>query len=156
MVMIAILKSEIAICNIQALRIQQAFNELRNALPLTVPLFKRFEFKEMAAVEVLTNRFSKLQYMIADKVFPLVLELLGEETKRLSFIDKLNKLEKLEIIPSTQLWNDFRSARNSIAHEYPEDPDFTVDQINKVTSHAKELIAFWERLKMLMHERFDA
>jgi len=46
------------------------------------------------------------------KLFPAILENLGEEINSLPFIDRLAKLEQLGIIPSAEDWMLLRETRN--------------------------------------------
>jgi len=42
----------------------------------------------------------------------------------------LGTLEKNQVIPSLVEWQFFRNLRNSIAHEYPEETEQTVESLN--------------------------
>ena len=74
------------------------------------------------------------------------MECLGERVDSMSFIDKLNKLEKLEILPSAQWWKNLRVIRNALTHEYPDNPEFMVKILNETVAEAKSLINFWYTL----------
>ena len=39
------------------------------------------------------------------------------------FLDKLNRAEKLKILPSVEQWQILRELRNQTAHEYPDQPE---------------------------------
>jgi asparagine synthetase B (glutamine-hydrolysing) len=56
-------------------------------------------------------------------------DLLPDET--MSFRDILSKLEKLEIIESSEEWSEVREIRNDISHEYPDDHEKMADALNK-------------------------
>ncbi|MGJ7458779.1 hypothetical protein [Halomonas sp. RA08-2] len=38
-------------------------------------------------------------------------------------IDKLNRLEKLGFLESSEQWQQLRAIRNGFSHDYPDDPD---------------------------------
>lgn len=43
---------------------------------------------------------------------------MGESIQGLSFVDKLNLLERVEIIEDAYWWKDLRDLRNKLSHEY--------------------------------------
>lgn len=53
------------------------------------------------------------------KLFPAILENLGEEVKALPFIDRLGKLEELKIISSADDWLLLRETINVVTHGLP-------------------------------------
>jgi len=57
------------------------------------------------------------------------LQLEGEAIKKMSFINRLNRLEELEIIDRLE-WMSLRSSRNEIAHEYSYNTEDIVENIN--------------------------
>jgi len=59
----------------------------------------------------------------------------GDET----FIDKLNRLEKLGAIPSAEQWNEIRQIRNRMTHEYPDAPEHNADNVNDVVDSLDNL-----------------
>lgn len=61
-------------------------------------------------------------------------------------IDKLNKLEKLNIIEDAHVWIDMRKARNIIAHEYPDNPTLISNTLNSIYAYCPLLINIKERL----------
>jgi uncharacterized protein with HEPN domain len=102
-------------------------------------------------VELLISRLGKLQDTLGEKVFTLILTLLGETVTNKSFIDKLNKLEKLEILPSAQWWQELRQLRNILTHEYPDNPLFIAENLNKAIVQAAALLYFWENLQLYVN-----
>ena len=71
-------------------------------------------------VEAFGSRFGRLQDTIGQKLLPLWLKILGEQPT--SFIDNLNKAEKLGTLPSVEKWIGLRELRNQMVHEYIDDP----------------------------------
>jgi len=74
------------------------------------------------------------------KLLPAVLELTYEEGNLDSFIDKLNRLEKIGGLPSVKQWLILREMRNQFAHDYPEDPKIQAVLLNRAIGLAKELL----------------
>lgn len=104
--------------------------------------------KKSAFWTLFTGRFSKLQDIIGNKIFPLFLEQLQEDTEGKSTLDRLHKLEKLGYLPSTEEWIAIRSSHNSIAHDYPDNPELMVSNLNKAIAQALALKTYWERFRL--------
>lgn len=89
--------------------------------------------------------------MIGSKVFPLTLDLLGEDANTL--IDKLNKLEKIGYIDDANWWMDLRETRNHVTHDYPDEYSTLVKHFNKLAQQAQELLLFWSAFKDKLEKR---
>mgnify|MGYP000423373789 CR=1 FL=1 len=72
------------------------------------------------SVEAFVGRFGRLQDTLGDKILPVLLSILGENSS--SFIDNLDLAERLGFISSTDEWMSIRNLRNQMVHEYIEDP----------------------------------
>jgi hypothetical protein len=101
----------------------------------------------------MSNRFAKLQDTIGRKLFPLLLMVLNEHEESDSFIDRLHKLEKLNVLKDPSLWDRMRKVRNEIAHEYPENSNKKVLKIKHCFDASLELLSFWEGLKQIIAQR---
>ncbi|GAA3535883.1 hypothetical protein [Zobellella aerophila] len=53
------------------------------------------------------------------KLLPGILELTKEQGALATFIDKLNRLEKIGALSSAEQWLELREMRNQFAHDYP-------------------------------------
>ena len=107
---------------------------------------------ELGITELLTGRFAKLQEAIGKKIFPLILIAIGEDIESMSFIDRLNLLEKLGYISDAQHWFDYRNARNAVAHDYPDSPDLMVQYLEEVIELAKDLLDYWKSLEQKINQ----
>ena len=89
--------------------------------------------KEMLRVfDQIAYRFAKLQDSMGEKMLPLILELAQETVAaNATFTEKLNRLERIETIPSADEWKRFRAIRNALAHEYLDDPELRASAINR-------------------------
>ncbi|MDM7274250.1 hypothetical protein [Sulfurihydrogenibium azorense] len=92
-------------------------------------------------------RFSKMQDSMGEKLFPLILETLGEETRNKPFIDILNKLEKLEFIPSADEWKKLRNLRNSLTHTYPWEKEILLEEIKEALKYSDEMVKIYIQIK---------
>jgi len=66
-------------------------------------------------------------------LFSLWLELVGEKQK--TFLDNLNRLEKLGIIESTETWLQLRGLRDQMVHEYIDSPEVLANALNQAAQH---------------------
>jgi hypothetical protein len=147
------LRSEIDICDIHAQRLSTALQYVEKLFPLTSQKFEDLQDNDFAFLDLMSNRFAKLQDTIGRKLFPLLLMVLNEHEERDTFIDRLHKLEKLEILEDPSLWDRMRKVRNEIAHDYPEDSDQTISKIRHCFDASLELLSFWEGLKQIIAQR---
>lgn len=134
------------IADIHAARLNNAILKTAELFPLTANSLSMLTDEQLAFLDMITTRFGKLQDLIGVKIFPLILELLGENDV-LSFRDKLNRLEKLHIIDNANWWMNLRETRNQITHNYPDDYDLIANDFNLLLPIAKELLIFWNKLK---------
>jgi len=150
------LKNEIEVCDLHADRLQMAMNHIKLIFPLTPEKLETLKDEEIGLLELMTSRFAKLQDTIGQKIFPLLLRILGEYQERDSFIDRLNKLEKLEILNDVDFWHRMRDVRNEIAHDYPEGADEKILKIRHCFDSSLALLSFWEELKQTMIQRIGS
>lgn len=139
-------QSNLDACELHADRIEKALKEVEQFFPLTVEKLALMDTHQLAVTELLTGRFSKLQDTVGERIFPHLLSLLGEDIERKSFIDKLNKLEKLGYIDKAEDWFVYRRARNAIAHEYPDNPELMLKNLLEVIDLSRKLLVYWKDL----------
>ena len=130
-------------CNQHKKRLISAKNRLQKYIPLSVQSYEALDDNIMSFVDQLIFRFSKLQDSMGEKIFPSVLELNGEEIKKKTFIDKLNRLEELELLSKNE-WLELRKERNEIAHEYSFNQKEVVDSINLIYKETDRLLRIYD------------
>jgi len=81
--------------------------------------FNRLSPQEKAVLDAYLKRFASIQDFLGAKIFPLLTELLGIETVKMSEI--LSQMEREQIIDSMETWVELRGARNELEHDYPDD-----------------------------------
>lgn len=81
--------------------------------------FNRLSPQEKAVLDAYLKRFSSIQDFLGAKIFPLLTELLGIETVKMSEI--LSQMEREQVIDSMENWVELREARNELEHDYPDD-----------------------------------
>jgi len=87
------------------------------------------DFEAIKTIDAFVYRFVKLQDYMGQKLFKNFLKSLGEDYDSLSFLDILDKLEKLGIIPKADEWIQIRKLRNKLTHEYPDNISLVKDEI---------------------------
>ncbi len=127
---------------------QQVFSEAFTAERAESLLVDEFLAEK---VEAFASRFCRYQDMLGDKLFPLWLELVGERQK--TFLDNLNRLEKLGIIESAETWLQLRGLRNKMVHEYIESPELLASSLNQAAEHVAFLQASMERVLFDLQSR---
>jgi hypothetical protein len=137
----------IKIADIHATRMRYAITKLGNFFPISELKMSNISEQDFLLLELLVNRFSKLQDFIGAKLIDAFLESKGELINNMTMIDKINKLEKLNIIDNANLWFKMREIRNHLAHEYPDHPEITAKYLNQVFNLAPELLSWFENIK---------
>lgn len=135
------------ICERHAGRLRWAMDTLSDHFPLSPAELEGLSDLDLAVVDQLIVRFSKLQDAMGAKLLPGVLELTQEHGDLATFIDKLNKLEKIGAIESAARWLRLREMRNQFSHEYPDDPEIQASLLNKAYSMAGDLLETLEHVQ---------
>lgn len=125
-------------CALHAEVLAEGLDDVRKRMPLSVD-----DLADKVLLRILDQiayRFSKLQDTMGEKILPLILELAQEPiSSSATFVEKLNRLERLGAIPSVEEWKKLRTARNAIAHEYPDDPELRLSAIKRFLDGATKL-----------------
>jgi hypothetical protein len=141
-------------CNQHKKRLLSAKKRLSSIMPLTLKVYDTLDDDTMSVIDQMIFRFSKLQDTMGEKVFPTILELNGEDVKRLTFIDRLNRLEELELLYKNE-WMSLRKERNEIAHEYTFNKEEVVDGINLIYMRVDKLLEIYQLFYEYSVEKFE-
>ena len=119
-------------------------------MPLTVENYDDLTAIDLVFIDGFIFRFIKLQDVIEEKLFRLILINLKEND--ISFMDEpfinvLNKLEKYRIIDSADEWLNLRNIRNSFAQEYQVDLLKRIDALNKGFNNLYNLYNIYVKIK---------
>lgn len=136
------------ICDRHAMRLRWVMAETNRLFPLTGQQFDVLEPAEVAYLDQFSSRFGKLQDAMGAKLFPQILELVQEQGHLSTFIDKLNRLEKIGAIDSAEQWLLLRELRNAFAHDYPEDSEINAAILNRAMPLAEQLLDVYEKVKL--------
>ncbi len=103
--------------------------------------------EKVETIDAFLFRFSKMQDTMGEKLFPLILEILGEESRNKPFIDIINRLEQLEILPSANKWKELRKIRNLLIHTYPWEQEILIKELKEAIRASEELIKVYDGIK---------
>ena len=138
---------QIEICDKNQKRLSDALLLLEPLFPITPQKLDVLETQQLGLLDMMTGRFAKLQDGIGRKVFPVILEILQEDVEGDTFIDRLNRLEKLGVLDSVEEWDILRDIRNSITHDYPGHPEYLAEALNQCWKKSHDLISLWLKIK---------
>lgn len=148
------LREAIQLCIIHYERMSFAYGKIEKYFPLTQEKYTSLDPVELSFFDQLIFRFSRLQDGIGGKLFPALLESLGEEVRGVPFIDLLTKLEELNLLDDSKNWLILRETRNILNHEYPFVTEEVIEGLNQLNDHYHLIISIWERVKQYVHKRF--
>ena len=144
-----ILEDTLKILELHFNRADRAVEEIKR-LSLSEHVFNDFE--AIKTIDTFTYRFSKIQDYMGEKVFRIVLDILGEYKTSMSFKDILNKLEQLELIQSSRQWMNFREIRNTLTHEYPDNENEIIEGIKLALSAYSEIKNIYSGIKTKFYD----
>jgi len=137
-------------CRLHQKRLHQAWLEASQfeafASHLTNPVLALTE-EQVRTTDQLVFRFGRLQDTMGARLLPALLQLTQEWFDSEAFIDKLNRAEKLGMIPSAEQWLMLRELRNQIAHEYPAQPELVIANLKRLISSLPQLEHAFEQLQ---------
>lgn len=148
------LKESVKLCDVHHERMFYAYGKVRHKFPLTEASYERLSKDELSYLDQLIFRFSKLQDSMGRRIFPDLLEALGEDVYDKPFIDKLNLLERLELLEDHKTWLNLRETSNLVTHEYPIEPSEIIEGLNDLAQGVETLSGIWEYLRSYIRNRF--
>jgi hypothetical protein len=105
--------------------------------------------ERLRLLDQLAYRFGKLQDTLGERVLPGVLDLLEEPLPPSTpFAQKLQRLERLGVIPGSEQWRRLREVRNAIAYEYPEAPAVQAALVRRFLAAVTELLNVWRSVEV--------
>lgn len=141
------LKKYFAECDKHLQRIEEAYTDIKEMLPLSVQKYKILSKNEVRDIDQYLYRFSKLQDTLGQKVFRLLLDIYNPSNENITFIDSLNNLEKLGFLESASEWMNLREKRNKIAHQYDDEPFEMTQAINDILNQKEILKAIYLNIR---------
>lgn len=105
------------------------------------------DWHKKSIIDSFAFNFIKIQDLMGDKLFKYTLNLIGEYKDNMSFIDSINKMEKLELIKDAKNWKNYRLLRNNLTHEYPDDYEDIVNNLNQAISSYENIKDIYQNIK---------
>lgn len=133
-------------CDRHILRMNSAYRKALAIMPLNVDKYTALVEDEIEHIDQYLFRFAKLQDTIGKRLFKAILSSLEEEIEDLSFIDILNRLEKLKILESAEQWLELRKIRNTLSHTYEDEPEEMSIAINAIFNKKQSIESIYNRL----------
>lgn len=124
------LQRTMAECEVHRKRLARAHGKIAALFPASAETLQTLDDAQVDTLDAYLYRFTKLQDVMGQRLFPQTLDLLAENTRGMVLIDQLNRLEQLGALPSAQQWLELRQLRNTLAHEYSDDKDRLAEGIN--------------------------
>ncbi len=137
----------LAECTRHSQRMLSAHKKVAPIFPLDVNRYRTLTDDEIEHLDQMIYRFSKMQDSIGERLFKAVLIFLEEDIKNKPFLDILNKLEQLEVIPSKDEWLRLRKLRNELAHEYSNEDEENVAVLNMLVGEIKAINSIYSGVK---------
>ena len=126
-------------CARHSRRMLSAYNKVLVIFPMDVNRYRILTDDEIEHIDQMVYRFSKLQDSIGERLFKSVLIFLEEDIKNKPFLDVLNRLEQLAILPSKDEWLGLRKLRNELSHEYSNEDEENVAALNILFDEVKTI-----------------
>jgi DNA primase len=99
-------------------------------------------------------RYTRLQDDMGARLMPATLRALGEDIAPLSMLDRLNRLEQIEWLPSADEWSDLRRVRNEFTHDYPEALTEQYSRLCHALASAQRVLEILDHLSDRIRFRF--
>ena len=141
-------ESAIRECESHIAQLGVAQEELQPRQPLTEEGLNALGRHELAHLDQLIYRFTRLQDSMARRFLPALYQVLEADESPKPFLDILNRLEQLGVISSVAEWQNYRNLRNNLAHDYPGSQVETIATLN-------ELFETWTGLADMFRQARD-
>ena len=120
-------------CRVHQQRLYQAWLEAKDFVAfLPDALSAHLSEPQVRVCDQLVFRFGRLQDAMGTRLLPALLPLTQEWQETEAFIDKLNRAEKLGMIPAAEQWQKLWELRNQSAHEYPGQPELLIANLRRL------------------------
>lgn len=135
-------------CQEHARYLGESLEAMAADLPFDPDTLERYraDATRMAFLDQFAYRFGRLQDTMGRQLLPLILTVLKEPLPEdATFMEKLDRLERLGVIPSVERWDEIRELRNTLTHDYPEEAERLAASLNQAISGARSLLEILEK-----------
>jgi len=138
-------------CNKHKLRIEKAYNKVKDIFPISSKRYENLSDDEVEAIDQYLFRFTKLQDTMGNKLFRVIVSQYFDNIDQLTFLDILNHLEKIEILEDINIWKTLRSIRNDISHTYDDEPEEMAEALNNIFAYKDELLNIFNKIEKMLN-----
>ena len=131
-------------CLLHQRRLHTAWQELLQSRGLESD---KLNEEQVRIADQMVYRFGRLQDAIGTRLLPALLQIMQEWQDNEAWIDKINRAEKLGLLPSAEIWMLLRELRNQTAHEYPLQPEIVQLNLRRLAQHIPDLEAVLAQLQ---------
>ena len=140
-------------CEVHVRRVEYARVQCSRFFPLTDSSYKLLGDDDIAHIDQLIYRYTKLQDAMGAKLFPSIVGYLREDADSLTVFDKLAQLERSKVITNAEQWQEFRELRNQLSHDYENDPTSAVGYLNDLYESSRTLLTYHTQATEFARER---
>ena len=133
-------------CDKHKIRIEKSYAKVKDIFPLSASRYESLSDDDIEAIDQYLFRFAKLQDTLGKRVFRLIVSEYEDSVEEMTFLDILNRLEKIGLLEDVNTWKRLRDARNDIAHQYEDDPQEMAEALNNIFAYKSELIGIFENI----------
>ncbi len=134
-------------CKQHKLRIQKSYLQVKDIFPLSAPRYEKLSDEEIQIIDQYLFRFAKLQDTVGEKLFRSIVSQYVDTIEELTFVDILNRLEKINILSDANIWKKLRAIRNNISHQYDDEPQEMAEALNDMFAYKDELLDIFNRIE---------
>ncbi len=135
------LSAALAECQLHSSVLTAALQEVQCLLPFDAASAQAIDAGQRRLLDQIAYRFGKLQDSLGEKVLPGLLVAAQEPfAPEATFIEKLQRLERLGAVASAADWKLLRELRNALAHDYPDAPALQAAWLNRLMTSVPVLL----------------
>ena len=138
-------------CNKHKIRIEKSYAKVKEIFPLSAPRYRKLSDDEIEAIDQYLFRFAKLQDTLGKQVFKMIVSEYDDTIDDLTFLDVLNRLEKIGVLEDVNIWKKLRDVRNNISHQYDDEPEEMAEALNNIFAYKTELIAIFDKIEIFVN-----
>jgi hypothetical protein len=127
--------------------------KLTPAFPLSCEAIESLNDETVTLLDQFIYRFTKLQDSLGTRLFPLLVSVVTGNDEVRPFADTLNQLEKIGILQSVEAWQELRTLRNNLAHEYPNSTEQRAITLNVLFVKWTDLSLMFNSAKKYYEEK---
>jgi hypothetical protein len=133
-------------CKKHQMRIEKSSAKVKDIFPLSASRYESLSDEEVEAIDQYLFRFAKLQDTLGTKLFRIIVSEYVDNIEQLTFLDILNRLEKIGILGSVNVWKRLRDIRNDIAHQYDDEPQEMAEVLNNIFAYKDDLLGIFKKI----------